>query len=73
MDTNPEILTVKQVAEMLKMSSGQVYEMTRKRTRSRRTYPIPFLKLNGNLRFRRSDIVIWLEAQAKRIAPVYSK
>jgi len=62
----PEILTVKELADWLKMKPTQIYEMCRARTRARRTYPLPFVKLNGNLRFRRSDIVKWLEAQANR-------
>jgi predicted DNA-binding transcriptional regulator AlpA len=53
-----EILTVAQLAAMLKMNKGQVYEMTRNRTRSgaMREHPLPVLKINGNVRFRKSDI-----------------
>lgn len=71
MTNRDEIMTVKDVAAFLKMSAGQIYEQTREKTRSRRTYPIPFMKINGNLRFRRSHILIWLDAQAKRTQPVY--
>jgi excisionase family DNA binding protein len=58
-----EILTVAEVAAMLKMSRGQVYEMTKERTRSgaMRDNPIPFLKINGNVRFRKNDIEAWIE------------
>jgi excisionase family DNA binding protein len=58
-----EILTVADLAAMLKMSKGQVYEMTKERTRSgaMRDNPIPFLKINGNVRFRKSDIEDWIE------------
>jgi predicted DNA-binding transcriptional regulator AlpA len=58
-----EILTVDEVAAWLKMSTGQVYEMTRKRTRSgaMRNNPIPVLKINGNVRFIKSDIEAWVQ------------
>jgi excisionase family DNA binding protein len=58
-----EILTVDELATLLKMSTTQVYEMTRKRTRAgaMRENPIPVLKINGNVRFRKSDIEAWLE------------
>jgi predicted DNA-binding transcriptional regulator AlpA len=58
-----EILTVAELAAMLKMSTGQVYEMTRGRTRSGAMceHPLPVLKINGNVRFRKSDIEDWIE------------
>jgi predicted DNA-binding transcriptional regulator AlpA len=66
-----EIMTVQQVAKFLQMKPAQIYEMCRARTRARRTYPLPMMKLNGNLRFRKSDIIRWLDAQAKRTVPNY--
>jgi len=58
-----EILTVDELAVLLKMSKGQVYEMTKTRTRSgsMRDNPIPFVKINGNVRFMKSTIDAWLE------------
>ena len=63
-----EILTVAEVASLLKMSTGQVYEMTRARTRSgaMRDNPIPVVKINGNVRFRKSDIEDWVEKLVAR-------
>lgn len=57
-----EILTVNDLAALLKMSKAQVYELTKERTRSgaMRNNPIPFLKINGNVRFRKVDIDGWL-------------
>ena len=57
-----EILTVDELAAMLKMSKGQIYEMTKERTRtgSMKDHPLPVLKINGNLRFRKADIEEWL-------------
>jgi excisionase family DNA binding protein len=61
-----EILTVAELATMLKMSKGQVYEMTKTRTRAgaMRDNPIPFVKINCNVRFRKSDIEDWIEKLA---------
>ena len=63
-----EILTVAEVAAMLKMSKGQIYEMTRARTRSgaMRDNPLPVLRINGNVRFRKRDIEAWISKLAKR-------
>jgi predicted DNA-binding transcriptional regulator AlpA len=67
--TQTEILTVSDVAKLLKFSKGQVYDLTRSRARVRQTLPIPTLRINGNLRFRRSDIEQWLNrlAEAGRV------
>lgn len=63
-----EILTVDELAALLKMSKGQIYEMTRARTRSggMRDNPIPVVKINGNVRFRKSDIEHWVEKLVMR-------
>ena len=58
-----EILTIQEVAWILNMSPGQVYEMTRERSQKRMKYPIPFFKPNGKLRFRRKDIDTWVSKQ----------
>jgi predicted DNA-binding transcriptional regulator AlpA len=61
-----EILTVDDLAAMLKMNKRQIYEMTKTRTRSgaMRENPIPVVKINGNVRFRKSDIEDWIEKLA---------
>ena len=47
-----DILTPTELSALLKMSKGQIYEMTKERTRtgSMKAYPLPVLKINGNLR-----------------------
>jgi hypothetical protein len=55
-----ELLTVEQAAEFLNMTKGQIHEMTRARGRERMPIPIPLLRINGNLRFRRSSLEKWL-------------
>lgn len=65
-----EILTLDDVAAWLKMTRGQVYTLTRKRSQARMDVPFPVLKINGNLRFRRADVETWLEkiAQLQEVA-----
>jgi excisionase family DNA binding protein len=55
-----EILTIDELAAWLKMSKRQVYELTRARTRETTAHPIPVLRINGNTRFRKTDIEQWL-------------
>jgi predicted DNA-binding transcriptional regulator AlpA len=54
------LMTVKDVAEILRMSSRQVYGLTESKTRKTSDNPIPFVKIHGNLRFLRADIQEWL-------------
>ena len=54
------ILTVAEVADLLKMKPSQVYTMTRSRARQRMEKPLPYLKINGNLRFSREAVESWL-------------
>jgi excisionase family DNA binding protein len=63
-----ELLTVEELATLLKMSKGQIYEMTSARTRSgaMREHPIPFVKINGNVRFLKQDIEGWLNTLATK-------
>ena len=60
-----EILTPDELAGLLKMSRQQIYEQTRHRSRVRQPIPLPFVRINGNLRFRRSDITFWLNQLAE--------
>lgn len=63
-----EILTIEELAQFLKMSRGQIYSMTRQRAKVRQDHPLPVLRLNGNIRFRRSDVERWLDELAKEEA-----
>ncbi|MFZ0801122.1 MAG: helix-turn-helix domain-containing protein [Terriglobales bacterium] len=60
-----EILTIDEVASILKCKRSCVYELTRQRSRARQEHPIPFLKMPFGLRFRRSDIEAWLDVIAR--------
>ena len=57
-----DILTVAEVAELLKCKRSSVYNLTRIRTRARYDNPIPVLGLPMGRRFRRSSVLAWLES-----------
>jgi predicted DNA-binding transcriptional regulator AlpA len=57
-----EILTVDELATLLKMTKRQIYTMTETRAQSgaMKAHPLPALKINGNLRFRKAPIDEWI-------------
>ncbi|MDX6296936.1 MAG: Helix-turn-helix domain [Nocardioidaceae bacterium] len=59
-----ELMTVNEVAALLRASPSWVY---------RRTYdkhdPLPCLKLHGAVRFRLADIEAWLDAHQRALTP----
>jgi excisionase family DNA binding protein len=61
-----EILTIAEAAELLKMTPSQIYSMTRRRARVRMPEPIPFMKINSHIRFRRCDLERWLQKLASQ-------
>lgn len=61
-----EILTVDDVAKLLRCESSSVYNLTRRRGRARYDNPIPVLRLPMGLRFRKSSIMEWLASQETR-------
>ena len=58
-----EILTVADLAALLKCKPSSVYNLTRRRGRARYEHRVPVLRLPCGLRFRRSSIMAWLTAQ----------
>jgi Helix-turn-helix domain len=60
-----EILTVSDVAALLRCKPSSVYNLTRKRAR-RYDNPIPVLRLPCGLRFKRSSIMTWLDSLETR-------
>jgi hypothetical protein len=60
--TIDELLTLDDVAAMLKCSRRQVLELTRHRAQVRQKHPLPVFRVNSKmLRVRRSDFTAWLE------------
>ena len=60
-----EILTIAELAKMLKVDSAKVYEITRKRFSRRRGFPLPKFRVGRELRFRRKDVDEWIEQSLK--------
>ncbi len=58
-----DILTVAEVAELLKCKPSSIYNMTSRRGRARYDHSIPVLRLPMGLRFRRSSVLAWLKSQ----------
>lgn len=63
-----DILTVAEVAELLKCKKSSIYNLTRNRGQARYDNPIPVLRLPMRLRFRRSSVFAWLKSQEARSA-----
>jgi excisionase family DNA binding protein len=59
--SNDEILTLKEVAQLLKVAEKTVYTMSQ-------TKELPAFKVRGQWRFRRDDINRWIDDQAKKAA-----
>ncbi|MFC1715351.1 helix-turn-helix domain-containing protein [Candidatus Poribacteria bacterium] len=51
-----KLLTVQEICDLLKVPKSYVYWLTHSKR-------IPYLKINGHLRFRESAIAEWLESQ----------
>ncbi len=56
-----EILTLKEVAHLLKVAEKTVYTMSQNKE-------LPAFKVRGQWRFRREDIDSWIDEQTKRKA-----
>ena len=56
-----ELLLLKEVAECLRVSPTTIYRLTEKRV-------LPFIRIGGQLRFQKSDVLAYLAGQ--RVASV---
>jgi hypothetical protein len=60
-----DLLTLDEVAQLLKVTRPQVLELTRKRTQERSDNPLPVIRFHSKmLRVRRKDFVAWVEKVA---------
>jgi excisionase family DNA binding protein len=61
-----DILTVDDLAAMLKMSKSQIYKLTQARTESGelRKHPLPVLRIGTSVRFRKADVEVWINQLA---------
>ena len=58
-EASDRLLTIQEVCELLKVSKTYIYWLTHRNK-------IPYIKMQGHLRFRRSAIESWLMAQEVR-------
>ena len=58
-----DILTVAEVADLLKCKLSSIYNMTSRRGWARYDHSSPVLRLPMGLRFRRSSVLAWLKSQ----------
>jgi predicted DNA-binding transcriptional regulator AlpA len=56
-----ELLTIDDLAPILKLSKRSLYELTRARVRAKQKHPLPMIRINGNVRFVRADVERWIE------------
>ena len=58
-----DLLTVREVAALLKVSKSKVYELLQERTRSGdlRANPLPHFRIGESVRFKRDAVEEWLE------------
>jgi predicted DNA-binding transcriptional regulator AlpA len=64
--TDDLLLTVSDLALILKCKESSIYNLTRRRGAARYDNPIPVLRLPMGLRFRRSSVLTWIESQETR-------
>jgi excisionase family DNA binding protein len=58
------ILTIDEVASLLRVSKKTVYEWTSQRGIERlRRNPFPVLRINSTIRFVREDVLAWINKQ----------
>jgi hypothetical protein len=72
-----ELLTLDEVAHLLKVKRAQVLELTRKRTQERSDNPLPVVRFHSKmLRVRRKDFFQWVEkvaaSQRKGVGEVHA-
>jgi excisionase family DNA binding protein len=60
-----DILTIAELAKILKVEPAKVYEMTRKRFGRRKGFVLPKFRVGRELRFRRQDVEEWIENSLK--------
>ena len=62
------ILNLDDLCQLLKMTKVQCYNLCKKRAIARMSKPLPTLRINGNLRWRLSNVERWLDELSKEAA-----
>lgn len=62
------ILTITEVASLLRLSKRSIYEMTSERGRERmRRNPFPVLRIGDRVLFVREDVLTWINRQKEAV------
>ena len=62
MADNDEVLTLREVARILKTRTNQIYELTRRRAKARTDSPLPVFRVHNKMaRVRKSDLMKWID------------
>jgi excisionase family DNA binding protein len=60
----PDILTIEEVATMLRLSKRSIYELVSKRGKERFSHnPLPVLRIGDRVLFVREDVLAWINRQ----------
>ena len=61
-DDRDEVLTLREVARILKTRTNQIYELTRRRAKARTDSPLPVFKVHSKMaRVKKSDLMKWID------------
>ena len=63
LNAQPEIMTPEQVADLFQVSTTWLYEKSRRRQKN----PLPVKRIGRYLRYRRSEVLQWFDAQGQPI------
>lgn len=62
-----EILTLRDVAKILRCATNKVYELTRGRAKARMDSPLPVFKIHSKMtRIRKADLMKWLDEMIEK-------
>jgi hypothetical protein len=74
MKDEPEILTLKDVARILRTATNKIYELTRGRAKARMADPLPVLRIHSKmLRVRKADLMDWLDKMVEKQRAEYGE
>lgn len=73
MKDEPEILTLKDVARILRTATNKIYELTRGRAKARMD-PLPVFKIHSKMtRIRKADLMDWLDRMIEKQRAEYGE
>jgi hypothetical protein len=67
-DTGQEFMTLSDVSALIQMDKSQIRQMTEARAQQSTSNPLPFIRIGKSLRFKRTDIIRWVDAKGAESA-----